>query len=62
MSLFAGGIANAVYASDNGDVYNEHCTAGATSSRDIEVCENLETLYGSQAAATVSFLTHALDM
>ena len=51
-------MANAVYAADNGDAYSEHCTASATVSSDIEVCEHLETLYGSQAAATVSFLTH----
>jgi len=50
--FLAGGIANAVYASDNADLYDDHCTGSLRD--DIEICEDLETVYGSQAAATVS--------
>ena len=43
-----------VYAADNNNLYNDHCTASADVLDDIEFCEDLETLYGSQAAAAVS--------
>ena len=57
--LFGGGVANAVYSSDNSDLYNDHCTSSAEIREDIELCEDLETVYSSQAAATVSSETTA---
>ena len=54
ISLLAGGIANAVYAADNSDHHFDLCAS--TFRSDIEDCEHLETVYQSEAAATVSVL------
>ena len=54
VTLLAGGIANAVYATDNANVYNDHCTVTATLHSDIEVCEDIKTVFGLEVAATVS--------
>ena len=52
VALLAGAVSNAVYASDNQDLYDTGLCGGYYSY--IEVCEDLEMVYRAEAAAAVS--------
>ena len=56
MAFFAGAVSNAVYASDNQDLYNTGLCGGYYSY--LEVCDDLEIIYQSEAAAAVSSKIH----
>ena len=51
LGLLSGGIASAVYASDNSDLYHDVCFFGDNSGGD---CDDLQTVYNSEAASAVS--------
>ena len=51
LAFLAGVVGNAVFASNNQDVYDDTTCA----SYDLDFCNDLERLYISEAAAAVSF-------
>ena len=53
LALLAGAVSNAVFASDNLDYYDDIFCGSLDLDRDI--CNDLERLYISEAAAAVSF-------
>ena len=61
MSLLAGGVANAVYASDNADAYDEIepvCDQRGISSQLEDFCDDVKRLIDSEIAASVSYCSH----
>ena len=60
MSLLAGGVANAVYASDNADAYDEIepvCDQRGISSQLEDFCDDVKRLRDSEIAASVRYGT-----
>jgi len=60
VSLLAGGVANAVYASDNADTYDEiepflHCGSSNGYPRLNDFCDDVKRLRDSEIAASVSY-------
>ena len=53
LSFLAGGIINAVYASENGDLHFDLCF-GFDSIEDDEFCRQLERVVAGEAASAVS--------
>ena len=53
LSLLAGGIVNAVYASDNNALFNEICTFEFAIP--TESCEDFERVVATEAASAVSY-------
>ena len=51
LSFCSGGIANAIYASDNGDLHTDLCFFGNGGS---EFCSDLQRVVGTEAASAVS--------
>ena len=51
LALLAGVISNSVYAADNIDHYYD---IGCDSYYELEFCEDLESIYSSEASAAVS--------
>ena len=60
MGFFAGGVANAVYASKNADVYDEiEFFCDRTRNRDDQdICDTLQTIRHSEGAAAVSLCVY----
>ena len=57
MGFFAGGIANAVYASDNADTYDDVeviCDRDNLRQQTEDACDNLRAVRDSEGAAAVS--------
>jgi len=57
VSLLAGGVANAVFASDNADAYDAlepFCEQSGISSEAEDFCNDVERLRDSEIAASVS--------
>ena len=54
LALFAGGIANAVYSSDNADTHDESCRRTFNNNQE-KACDNLETASRSEGATAVSY-------
>jgi len=55
LGFFAGGVANAVYASDNADAYDESvCDQDNLSQQTEDACDNLRAIRDSEGAAAVS--------
>jgi len=55
VSLLAGGVANAVYASDNADAYDAIEPLCDISSEAEDFCNDVERLRDSEIAASVSY-------
>jgi len=57
VSLLAGGVANAVFASDNADAYDaiEPLCEQSDISLEIDLCNDFERLRDSEIAASVSY-------
>ena len=51
LAFLAAGVANAIYASENGDLHGDLCSGGTI---DDELCNHLEPIIGAQAASAVS--------
>ena len=51
LSFLSGGIANAVYAADNGDLHTDLCFFG---NADLEFCSDLQRVVGAEASSAVS--------
>ena len=59
MSFFAGGVANAVYAGDNADLYDDYertCDQDNLPQEAEDACDNLRTVRNSEGAAAVRVL------
>ena len=54
LAFLGGAISNSVYASDNIDLYYDFNCDYVYYYIDLSVCEDLETVYSSQAATAVS--------
>ena len=54
MCFFAGGVANAVYAGDNADLYDEYESRCDDSRNAQDACDILTTVRDSEGAAAVS--------
>ena len=54
LALLSGGIANAKYASDNQDDYNNSPCSYDSEYYHNDICEDAETLYSAEAATAVS--------
>ena len=49
--MLSGGIPNAIYASDNGDLHTDLCFFG---NEDLEFCSDLERVVATEATSAVS--------
>jgi len=54
-SLFAGGIANAVYSSDTSDNHDNLCHFNNLNGNQEDACDYLSTASSSEGATAVSF-------
>ena len=52
LSFLSGGIANVVYAADNGELHNDLCFFGSSGS---EFCANLERVVATEGVSGVSW-------
>jgi len=60
LGFFAGGVANAVYASDNADDYDDieaSCDRDGNPQQFEDICDNLRTVRNSEGAAAVSLMS-----
>ena len=52
LAFLAGGITNAIYASENGDLHFDLCFGFSTA--DVEFCNDLERVVAGEGASAVS--------